>query len=105
MDGVVLKVLGYFKKYTSVGVLRALEDLYVLYGIEPEVGMRAINELIKMGVLEREGDIFSGVLNYVMVHGRKTKESGFVSEFEVDVVKRVVDSQSRLIKWREDNGK
>ena len=40
-----------------------------------------------------------------MVHGRKTKESGFVSEFEVDVVKRGVDSQSRLIKWRGDNGK
>ncbi|RLD17130.1 MAG: hypothetical protein DRI22_00440 [Caldiserica bacterium] len=101
MDETTRKVLDYFKKYSSVGVLRALEDLYTLYKIEPGVGMRTINELIKMGILEREGDIFSGTLNYTVKHGKRLSESDFVSEFEAAAVESAIKLlEGKVIDWR-----
>jgi len=105
MDETTRKVLGYFEKYTSVGVLRALEDLYLLYKIEPEEGRRVINKLIEIGILEREGDIFSGTLNYTIKHGRKTKESDYVSEFEAAAVERAIEFEERIIEWHSEGEK
>lgn len=98
MDELILKVLNYFEKYSSVGVLRALEDLYTLYKIEPEDGRKIINKLIEMGILERKGDIFSGSLNYIPKHGRKG-DSGVVEEFEAHAVKGVVSCRKKIIEW------
>jgi len=98
-DEVLDKVFNYFRKYTSVGVLRALEDLYTMYGIDPVDGMRAINRLIEMGIVERVGDIYDGVLNYTFIHGERG-DSGVVMEFEADAVRRVVEvHKKRIIDW------
>ena len=99
-DEVLDKVFNYFRKYTSVGVLRALEDLYTMYGIDPVDGMRAINRLIEMGIVERVGDIYDGVLNYTFKHGERG-DSGVVMEFEADAVRRVVEvRKKRIIDWK-----
>ena len=98
-DEVLDKVFNYFRKYTSVGVLRALEDLYTMYGIDPVDGMRAINRLIEMGIVERVGDIYDGVLNYTFKHGERG-DSGVVMEFEADAVRRVIEvHKKRIIDW------
>ena len=98
-DSLLGKVIEYFRKYTSVGVLRALEDLYTIFGIDPVDGMRAINRLIEMKIVERVGDIYDGVLNYTYIHGERG-DSGVVMEFEADAVKRVIEvRKKRIIDW------
>ncbi len=98
-DSLLGKVIEYFRKYTSVGVLRALEDLYTMYGIDPVDGMRAINRLIEMGIVERVGDIYDGVLNYTFKHGERG-DGGVVMEFEADAVRRVIEvRKKRIIDW------
>jgi len=98
------KVFKYFRKYTSVGVLRALEDLYTMYGVDPVDGMRAINRLIEMGIVERLGGIHDGTLNYTFKHGERG-DSGVVMELEADTVRRVVEVyEKKIINWRGSEG-
>jgi len=103
-DSLLGKVIEYFRKYTSVGVLRALEDLYTIYSIDPVDGMRAINRLIEMKIVERVGDIHDGILNYTFKHGEKG-DKGVVMELEANAVKRVVGVyEKRIIDWRGSEG-
>ena len=104
MNEDLLKVLDYFKKYPSVGVLRALKDLHTLYNIDPIDGMKLLNRLIEMRVLERKGSIYDGVLNYSFMYGNEG-DSGIVTEFEASAVKKVVEIyEKKIIKWSNFEG-